>query len=53
MGKEPAKATDKPVKVIICTCKNDFQDNKYGKSMRVHNPNNKGYICTVCANQKS
>lgn len=38
-----------------CTCKNDYQDQKYGKSMRVHNKYIKdggGFRCTVCGAQK-
>lgn len=53
MAKEPSKATDKNMKTMACDCKNDFQDSRYGKSMRAHNPNNKGYVCTVCAKQKT
>lgn len=41
-------------KVMKCSCKHEFQDEKYGKGMRVFNPTGKGsdqgsgYICTVC-----
>lgn len=44
-------------KVMKCSCKHEFQDNKYGKGMRVFNPAGKGsdqgssYICTVCGNK--
>ena len=39
-------------KIIKCNCKNDYQDEKYGKNMRVHNSTadtkKNGYRCTVC-----
>ena len=38
-----------------CDCKSEFQDEKYGKNMRVHNKFIKeggGYRCTVCAKEK-
>lgn len=44
--------------ILRCTCKHDFQDQKYGFGMRVHNSKQgKGvkdsYNCTVCGNNKS
>lgn len=33
-----------------CTCEHDFQDKRYGKSMRLHNKSAKGWVCTVCRN---
>ncbi len=43
-------------KVIRCTCAHDFQDERYGKSMRVHNAFKEGdrirYRCTVCSGEK-
>lgn len=53
MAKEPSKVTDKEMKTLACDCKHLYQDEKYGKGMRTHNPNNKGYCCTVCAKQKT
>ena len=43
-----------------CNCKNDFQDARYGKNMRIHNVcgggnvkgGNKGLRCTVCGDKK-
>lgn len=41
-------------KIMKCTCNHEFQDETYGKGMRVFNPIGKGsnqgdnYICTVC-----
>ncbi len=36
-----------------CSCKNDYQDEKYGEGMRVQNPlkdpGKYGYRCTVCS----
>lgn len=40
------------VKIIKCTCKNEFQDKRYGEQRRVHNENAKGWICTICKNEK-
>lgn len=33
-----------------CTCKHDFQDKRYGKSLRLHNRGPNGQRCTVCGN---
>lgn len=42
-------------KRIACTCKNEYQDAKYGKGMRIMNHTEKGktptsttWRCTVC-----
>ena len=35
-----------------CSCSHEYQDKKYGKGNRVHNPGAKGYKCTVCGNVK-
>ncbi len=40
-------------KIIKCKCKHDYQDEKYGKGNRVHNPTVKGYRCTVCGDEKA
>lgn len=41
-----------PIKILKCSCRSEFQDRKYGKGMRVHNPAKDGalikYNCTVC-----
>lgn len=34
--------------ILKCDCLNDFQDDEYGKNMRLHNPCQKGARCTVC-----
>ncbi len=36
--------------IIKCTCENKYQDKKYGKGKRVHNPLQGGKTnrCTVC-----
>lgn len=31
-----------------CSCKNEFQDDKYGNGMRLMNKTTSGYRCTVC-----
>ena len=43
-----------------CTCKNEYQDKKYGKGMRVHNPTlggrgstKGGWRCSVCEATKA
>ena len=42
-------------KIIKCTCKNDYQDSKYGQGNRVCNatkePDKTGYRCTVCGKE--
>lgn len=42
-------------KILECVCSHAFQDTRYGKNMRVHNPRKSGagkgavkYACTVC-----
>jgi hypothetical protein len=35
-------------KVIRCYCESEFQDEKYGKGLRVFNKKDKGWRCTVC-----
>ncbi len=46
---------DKKIKIIKCRCDHGYQDEKYGKKLRIHNKkaDNKGYRCTVCADEKS
>jgi hypothetical protein len=42
------------MRIIPCTCTHQFQDERYGKGMRLHNETMKGekenrqYRCTVC-----
>ena len=44
--------TASPTKVMECVCESAFQDKRYGKDQRVHNPYAKGYRCTVCGREK-
>lgn len=48
-----AKATALPTRVMLCpTCKpHAYQDGRYDKNMRVHNPGAQDYRCTVCQNK--
>ena len=49
--------------ILKCKCKNEYQDRKYGKQKRVHNPKSGGvrggtggakeYRCTVCGAVRS
>ena len=40
-------------KVMVCTCKHEYQDKLYGRGMRVHNPMAVGrFRCTVCGTEK-
>jgi len=44
-------------KILLCSCKSEYQDTKYGRQMRVHNQKKKdkeekGWMCTVCGNMK-
>ena len=40
-----------PTDVKECTCKNEYQDKKYGKGKRVCNSTATGqWRCTVCGN---
>lgn len=36
-----------------CTCKSDFQDQKYGKGIRLHSIAKVEYRCSVCGNKVS
>lgn len=36
-----------------CKCESTFQDNEYGKGMRVHSEADKGDKCTVCGTRNS
>jgi len=40
-------------KIMKCSCKNTYQDSKYGSGMRLHNSRldsaKSGYRCTVCS----
>lgn len=44
--------------ILKCKCKNEYQEKKYGNSLRVHNPCKKEpnkpqyWRCTVCLNVK-
>lgn len=44
-------------RIIRCSCKNKFQDERYGKDKRVFNRTlnggNGGWRCTVCKKEKS
>lgn len=43
-------------KITRCSCSHEYQDQKYGKGMRVHNPtasNPPRHRCTVCGSEKS
>ena len=39
-------------KILDCVCASEYQDKRYGKGKRVHNPCKRpsgvGYRCTVC-----
>jgi len=37
--------------ILPCTCKHDYQDREHGRNMRVHNPCNYGYRCSVCGHE--
>ena len=37
--------------VRTCSCNNPFQDEKYGKGLRLMNVTLKGYRCTVCSKE--
>lgn len=48
MAEEKAK-TKEETRIMRCTCQHEFQDETYGKGMRVHNVSKSGRaVCTVC-----
>lgn len=38
--------------IYSCTCKNEYQDKRYGFGRRVFNDAAKGWRCSVCSNVK-
>ncbi len=40
--------TIKRMKILPCVCSHEWQDKRYGKGQRAHNPVKNGYRCTVC-----
>lgn len=44
----------KQCQILRCSCKHEWQDSKYGRGFRVHNPKfkEKQFVCTVCSNVK-
>lgn len=47
-----------PTNILPCGCENKYQDQRYGKGMRVHNqaaspkPGVKTWRCTVCLREQ-
>lgn len=40
--------------ILHCTCKHEWQDQRYGRGLRVHNQKkNLDWRCTVCGNVQS
>jgi hypothetical protein len=51
---EPRDHTIKKPKVMECVCEHEFQDKRYGKWMRLHNPAKEDvYRCTVCGRERN
>lgn len=49
MKTTPKDHTVKPTKIMECVCTHDYQDKRYGRGQRVHNPAKENrYTCTVC-----
>jgi hypothetical protein len=39
--------------ILPCNCSHDYQDEKYGRGKRVHNPTMNGqFRCTICSSVK-
>lgn len=57
--KEDTESGKYPVisRILRCNCNHLFQDERYGRRMRVHNPTRKSpiptYKCTVCGRTRS
>jgi hypothetical protein len=46
---EALKFTAKSPRVMDCVCESAYQDERYGKGKRLHNPKkDKKWSCTVC-----
>lgn len=51
-NKKGSPAAKAPI-VRSCNCQHEFQDQRYGKGLRLHNPRKEGkYACTVCGSLK-
>lgn len=48
MNKPQSNYSGKSVRILECVCAHEFQDKRYGKGKRLHNPTKEGYRCTVC-----
>lgn len=45
--------TKKDAVIMKCSCRHEFQDQRYGAGNRVHNPKaGKKHVCTVCGTVK-
>lgn len=45
--------TKRAPKAMLCTCKSEYQDNRYGANQRLHNPNKDDkWRCSVCGHVK-
>ena len=55
--KEKAKGFPEKPRILSCSCNHPFQDERFGKGKRYHNPTRKDpppiYRCTVCSNEKA
>jgi len=43
--------TTKNPKPMECVCASEYQDKRYGKGMRLHNPTKDGWRCSVCGRE--
>ena len=48
---EQSKNDKRNVKIMKCSCSNNYQDLQYTKGMRLFNPFKGGYRCSVCSNE--
>ncbi len=48
MNIKQATYSAKSTKILECFCTHEYQDKRYGKNKRLHNPTKDGYRCTVC-----
>lgn len=51
---EKSRTAGEAVAILPCSCKHEFQDQRYGRGMRVANPSRKSppmWRCTVCGKE--
>lgn len=46
-----SRRTASDPKALDCVCSHEYQDKRFGKGKRLHNPTKDGYRCSVCGRE--